>query len=94
MGLVATQSPIQVIYCNETSEPFKYMIFKEFPVSLEVAPTFTTSGDLLIKVTDPNLEHKSWTVENLGAFKNTNVTIKMGKDVVKVTSLQETGAGT
>jgi len=93
--LLSVTSPIKVIYGNETLPPFKYITFKTFPVTLDVAPTFTTSGDLLITVTDPNLEHKSWSIENLGLIGNTKVNITMGKDIVIVTTtLIETGVAT
>jgi len=92
-ALLNVSVPIKISY----ELGYKYITFKTFPVTLEVASTFTTSGDLLIKVTDPNLEHKSWKVEYLGSIGNTNVTIKMGNDTVCVTgatALRETGAAT
>jgi len=86
-------SVVKVTYTNETTPPYKYIKFKTFSVSLNVASTFTTAGDLTITVVDPNMNHKSWDAEALGSFGGTNVTVTFGSDTVTLTSaLNETGA--
>jgi len=96
--LLNVTAPIKVTYTNETdapAPPYTYITFKTFPVQLDVASSFTTSGDLTITVVDPNLNHMSWVKENASAVAdNTNVTIKYGDDQVNVTTLWETDTNT
>ncbi|MEM2881578.1 MAG: hypothetical protein QXP73_06715 [Candidatus Methanomethylicaceae archaeon] len=84
---ISSGSAIKVSYANESTPPFKYITFKTFPRSLNVATSFTTNGDLLITVVDPNFDHKSWSKDNLG-FGGTNVTIStnVGGDTVTLTT--------
>jgi hypothetical protein len=87
---ISDGSAIKVTYTNETAPyPYKYITFKKFPVSLSVDPTFTTRGDLVITITDPNFNQKSWKAESLGDYGGTNVTITVsakGNDTAVITT--------
>jgi len=86
---VTDGSAIRVEYKHETPSPYKYITFKKFPVSLSVDPTFTTRGDLVITITDPNFNQKSWKAESLGDYGGTNVTITVsakGNDTAVITT--------
>jgi hypothetical protein len=94
---ISDGSAIKVTYTNETAPcPYKYITFKKFPVSLSVDPTFTTRGDLVITITDPNFNQKSWKAESLGDYGGTNVTIitDKGNDTAVVTAIKETDVNT
>jgi hypothetical protein len=96
---ISDGSAIKVTYTNETAPcPYKYITFKKFPVSLSVDPTFTTRGDLVITITDPNFNQKSWKAESLGDYGGTNVTITVsakGNDTAVITTkLNETDVNT
>jgi len=76
-------TPVQVIYANETTEPYQYITLKYYTPTLNVDSTFTTAGNLTITVVDPNLNQKSWWAENIGedynetVCQNTTVMVKV-----------------
>jgi len=80
---------VKFTYLNETTPPFKYITMQTFARTLSVASTFTTAGDIVLTVNDPNFDQKSWYKENLGLYGATsvNVTTDAGIDVENVTAL-------
>jgi len=91
---ITSGSPIKVVYANESGQPFKWITLKSFPVSLVVAPSFTTRDDLTITLRDPNLNLKSWEQEYINqTIINTTVRVTLGTDVV-VLNLKETDKDT
>ncbi|MEM4609135.1 MAG: hypothetical protein QXI57_05820 [Candidatus Methanomethylicaceae archaeon] len=93
---VTSGSPIKVEYSYDGDTVSRWIILKTFPISLMVEPSFTTYGDLVIRISDPNLNLKSWEKETISQyFANTNITVKIGNDIEKFdANVKETDVNT
>ncbi|MEM0232038.1 MAG: hypothetical protein QXG78_02890, partial [Candidatus Methanomethyliaceae archaeon] len=93
---VTSGSPIKVEYFDGSDTVSKWITLKTFPISLMVEPSFTTYGDLVIRISDPNLNLKSWEKETISQyFANTNITVEIGNDIEKFdANVKETDVNT
>ncbi|MEM5815639.1 MAG: hypothetical protein QXL14_01145, partial [Candidatus Aenigmatarchaeota archaeon] len=93
---VTSGSPIKVEYFDGSDTVSKWITLKTFPISLMVEPSFTTYGDLVIRISDPNLNLKSWAKDSINnaTIYGTYVNITMGNDFVVLTSIDETDVNT
>jgi hypothetical protein len=86
-----TNSPIKVEYTNESS--YTQLKFVKYSRTLDVASTFTISGDLLIRIIDNNENVRSWAADDISGFVNVSV----GSDyevILGAGNFTETGADT
>ncbi|MEM4204875.1 MAG: hypothetical protein QXS54_12475, partial [Candidatus Methanomethylicaceae archaeon] len=86
-----TGTPIKVIYkeTTPTNEAYTLLKFKQYTRSLDVASTFTTSSDLLIRIQDNNENVRSWDVDTISGYVNVSV----GSDFVVIAGVNFTEIG-
>jgi hypothetical protein len=78
LNLTGFSGPVKVTYANETettTAPFAYITITELDRSLTSDRYFTTNSDLIVTVTDPNLDIRSWEMDSFNTFAGTNLTL-------------------
>ncbi|MCC6013957.1 MAG: hypothetical protein LM593_06280 [Candidatus Verstraetearchaeota archaeon] len=83
-------SPIKVMYGNESS--YTQLKLVKYSRTLDVAATFTISGDLLIRIIDNNENVKSWDKDTISGY--VNVSVGNDYEVILGGNFTETGPDT